>query len=111
MIKMKNFIPCNRHLLVKPITDSQNIPQEEQILLPEEYFKNKTKEETYSLYKIEKLPVNYYLDGAVKHDLGLSFLKEGNLILAQNSMVEKVVTPYGTFHFVAMNYVLAVLEE
>ena len=102
---MKTFTPCNRHLLIEPFTSKETKEEQDAILLPDEYNKAKVKQEEYSLYKVIQIS-----NDLVTHENAFNCIEEGDLILADNSMVKEVKTVYGTHYFILNNYVLAVYK-
>ena len=97
------MIPCNRHLLIEPIAHSSEDDEESSILLPEDYVKSRTEEEEYSLYRVKAVARDVPFDP-------VPTFKPGIQVLVQNSMVQEIKTKQTIYHFVLINYVLAVID-
>tara|TARA_Y100000034_G_scaffold124573_1_gene172926 strand:- start:4383 stop:4655 length:273 start_codon:yes stop_codon:yes gene_type:complete len=89
-----NFKPVNRHLLVEPIAEVEK--KDTGVLLPQEY----TVASPFSSYKV--------LD--IASDCSRDILKN-NVIVINNSMLEKVVIHGETFYLILENHVMGITSD
>jgi len=91
-----NFVPFNRHLLVKPFEEEEE-ESDSVVMLPTDYVK----------------PTSLYLTCevlGVAADCNLETINEGNQIVVERRMLHKIDVEGETFYLVLENYVFGRLK-
>ena len=88
-----NFVPCNRHLLLKILKDTD---QKSAVLVPEEY---KPQMEAHSGYRVVKVAADCSID-----------VNSDDIVIVENSMVKQIKFNQNIYNVVLENYVLGFVK-